>query len=69
MAASSRDIAAQFKGLSFENVGSWPFAPRLVLWVVVVLLCLVVGWMTVWRPQLDEIDRLRSEEANLKTQF
>jgi type IV pilus assembly protein PilO len=25
--------------------------------------------MTVWRPQLDEIDRLRSEEANLKTQF
>lgn len=69
MAASSRDIAAQFKGLSFENVGSWPFAPRLVLWVVVVLLCLVVGWMTVWRPQLEEIDRLRSEEANLKTQF
>ena len=69
MAASSLDIAAQFKGLSFENVGSWPFAPRLVLWVVVVLLCLVVGWMTVWRPQLDEIDRLRSEEANLKTQF
>lgn len=69
MAASSRDIATQFKGLSFENVGSWPFAPRLVLWVVVVLLCLVVGWMTVWRPQLDEIDRLRSEEANLKTQF
>lgn len=69
MAASSRDIAAQFKGLSFENVGSWPFAPRLVLWVVVVLLCLVVGWMTVWRPQLEEIDRLRSEEAKLKTQF
>lgn len=69
MAASSRDIAAQFKGLTFENVGSWPFAPRLVLWIVVVLLCLVVGWMTVWRPQLDEIDRLRNEEANLKTQF
>ena len=69
MAASSRDIATQFKGLSFENVGSWPFAPRLVLWVVVVLLCLVVGWMMVRRPQLDEIDRLRSEEANLKTQF
>jgi type IV pilus assembly protein PilO len=69
MAASSRDIAAQFKGLTFENVGSWPFAPRLVLWIVVVLLCLVVGWIMVWRPQLDEIDRLRSEEANLKTQF
>jgi type IV pilus assembly protein PilO len=69
MAASSRDIASQFKGLTFENVGSWPFAPRLVLWIVVVVLCLVVGWMTVWRPQLDEIDRLRAEEANLKTQF
>lgn len=69
MASTSRDIASQFKGLSFENVGSWPFAPRLALWVVVVLLCLVAGWVTVWRGQLDEIDRLRTEEGNLKTQF
>jgi len=69
MTTSSRDLAAQFKGLTFENVGSWPFAPRLALWIFVVVLCLVAGWMTVWRGQLDEIDRLRSEEGNLKTQF
>lgn len=69
MAASSRDIAAQFRGLTFENVGSWPFAPRLSLWIVIVLLCMGVGWLTVWRGQLDEIDRLRAEETNLKTQY
>ncbi len=69
MTTSSRDLAAQFRGLTFENVGSWPFAPRLALWIVVVLLFLVVGGIFVWTPQLNEIDRLRTEESNLKTQF
>jgi type IV pilus assembly protein PilO len=69
MTTSSRDIASQFKGLTFENVGSWPFAPRLLTWAVIVLVCQVVALIFVWRPQLNEIDRLRTEEGDLKTQF
>lgn len=69
MTTPSRDIVAQFKGLSFENVGAWPFVPRLALWILVLVVSLIVGWMFVWRGQLDEIDRLRAEEGNLKTQF
>lgn len=69
MTNPSRDIAAQFKGLTFENVGTWPFVPRLVLWIAVAAGCLVAGWMAVWRGQLEEVDRLRAEENNLKSQF
>lgn len=69
MTTSSRDIASQFKGLTFENVGSWPFAPRLLTWAVIVLVFQVVALIFVWRPQLDEIELLRTEEGNLKAQF
>jgi hypothetical protein len=28
MAMNPRDLAAQFQGLTLENVGSWPLVPR-----------------------------------------
>src|SRR5882757_3462215 len=69
MATASKNLIAQFRGLSFDNVGSWPMLPRLGLWSAVVLVCAIVGWLTVWKEQLDQLDQLRQQETTLKDQY
>jgi type IV pilus assembly protein PilO len=39
------------------------------MWLFVVVLCAVVGYLLSWRGQLDELDSLRAEELNLKDQY
>lgn len=67
--ANARDILSQFQGLTLENVGSWPIAPRITVWLMVIALCAVLGWFLLWSKQVDELDRLRAEEASLKEQY
>jgi type IV pilus assembly protein PilO len=67
--ANARDILSQFQGLTLENVGSWPIAPRIAVWLMVIALCAVLGWFLLWSKQVDELDRLRAEEASLKEQY
>jgi type IV pilus assembly protein PilO len=69
MATAPTNWIAQFRGLSFENVGSWPMLPRLALWSAVVLVCAIAGWATVWNEQLDTLNGLRTEESTLKDQY
>jgi len=69
MASSSRDLMSQFKGLTLENVGVWPIAPRVTLWVFLVLTCAVIGWFAVWKSQVDQLDGLRQQESDLKAQY
>ena len=47
MAMNPRDLAAQFQGLTLENVGSWPLVPRVALWLVIIAGCAAVGWFVV----------------------
>lgn len=69
MPIQSRDILAQFQGLTLENVGTWPLVPRLATWLAIVAACAVVGWFVVWQAQVEELDRLRGEETSLKEQY
>ncbi|HEU0205001.1 MAG TPA: type 4a pilus biogenesis protein PilO [Burkholderiaceae bacterium] len=67
--ANSRDILSQFQGLTLENVGVWPLAPRVAVWLFVIVACAVLGWFLLWSKQVDELDRLRAEETSLKEQY
>jgi type IV pilus assembly protein PilO len=67
--ANPRDIVSQFQGLTLENVGSWPLAPRLAVWLAAIVICAVLGWFLLWSKQVDELDRLRAEETTLKEQY
>jgi type IV pilus assembly protein PilO len=67
--ANTRDLVSQFQGLSLENVGSWPLAPRVAVWLMAIVVCAVFGWFVFWSKQVDELDRLRIEETSLKDQY
>jgi len=67
--ANLNDISAKFRGLTLENVGSWPMLPRMTLWGALVVVCAAVGYFAVWRGQMEELDQLRQQEVTLKEQF
>lgn len=69
MATTDKDLLADFRGLTFENVGRWPTLPRFALWAFIILLCAVAGWFLLWSNQYDELQQLRNQELNLKAQY
>jgi type IV pilus assembly protein PilO len=64
-----REIGEQYKGLSLDNVGTWPLLPRLTVWLLVIVVCAILGWFLLWSKQSDELERLRGEEVSLKSQY
>jgi type IV pilus assembly protein PilO len=69
MATAPTNWIAQFRGLSLDNVGTWPILPKLALWLAVVLACAVGGYFFVWNTQLSAYDDLKHQEDTLKDQY
>jgi type IV pilus assembly protein PilO len=67
--ATSRDLLSQFRGLTLDNVGAWPMAPRIALWAFVILACAAGGWFGLWSGQKDQLEQLQAEEAKLKDEY
>ncbi len=63
---ASRDLISQFRGLTLDNVGTWPAAPRIVLWLVVIAAFGVGGWFGLWSGQEEQLTQLQAEEEKLK---
>ena len=59
--ASSRDLLSQFRGLTLDNVGSWPMVPRVALWLFIVAAFAVGGWFALWSGQKDQLEQLQAE--------
>jgi type IV pilus assembly protein PilO len=69
MATVPSNLIAQFRGLSADNVGTWPVLPKLLLWSAVVVVCAIAGYFVVWSDQLGQLDDLRKQEDTLKDQY
>lgn len=67
--ATGRDFLSQFQGLSLDNVGTWPPAPRLATWVFVIAVCAVGGWFGLWSGQKEQLEQLQAEEQKLKDEY
>ena len=63
------DLLAQFRGLTLEQVGSWPIAPKVAVWLGVIVVALVAGWFLVWSGQVDRLDQLRADEVKLRDEY
>jgi len=66
---ASRDLLSQFRGLTLDNVGTWPAAPRIVLWLVVIAAFGVGGWFGLWSSQEEQLTQLQGEEEKLKDEY
>jgi len=67
--ANSRDLLSQFRGLTLDNVGGWPMAPRFALWLFVIGACAVGGWFGLWSGQKDQLEQLQADEVKLKEEY
>jgi type IV pilus assembly protein PilO len=66
---ASRDLLKQFQGLTLDNVGTWPPAPRLALWLVIIVAFGVGGWFGLWSGQQEQLQQLQAEEQKLKDEY
>jgi type IV pilus assembly protein PilO len=66
---ASRDLLSQFRGLTLDNVGGWPMAPRIALWLFVIAACAVGGWFGLCSGQKDQLEQLQAEEVKLKDEY
>ncbi len=67
--ATGRSLASQFQGLSLDNVGAWPPAPRITMWLFVIAICAVGGWFGLWSGQKEQLEQLQAEEQKLKEEY
>ncbi len=66
---AGRDLVSQFQGLTLDNVGTWPAAPRLVLWLVIIVACGAGGWFGLWSAQTEQLEQLQVDENKLKDEY
>ncbi len=66
---ASQDILKQFRGLTLENVGTWPLAPRIALWLVIIIALGVGGWFGLWSGQKEQLEQLQADEQKLKEEY
>ena len=66
---ASRDLLKQFQGLTLDNVGTWPPAPRFALWLVIIIAFGVGGWFGLWSGQTEQLEQLHAEEEKLKGEY
>lgn len=65
----SESLSAQFRDLNGVHPGLWPFAPRALSALAVVVVVVVFGWYFYWQGQFQAIDTGRQEEATLKDEY
>ncbi len=55
--------------LDFDNVGSWPVAVKAIIWVVVFLVCLGLGYKLHLSGLQQNLTQIEQKETTLKSEF
>ncbi len=57
------------KALDPNNIGNWPFAPKLGLLLIGLILIVFAGYWFDWQGQLEDLDKSENKEAQLRQVF
>ncbi len=55
--------------LDFENVGMWPIAGKLAVWLLIAVVALGGGYWFLIQPTMNELARIENEEVEKRTRF
>lgn len=66
---SLENFINDFRQLDPNDPGVWPFAPKLVALLLILVLAVTAGWWFDWKGKLEELERVRQEEVRLKDEW
>lgn len=58
-----------FRRLNFKEVGKWPWAPKIVVLLLIVLFIVGLGAFFDWKDQWEALQAAEKEELRLKEQY
>ncbi len=61
--------SVDFNELSLDNIGSWPFAVKLITWILVLVLCICGGIYYRVLPLTEQLESDVQKEFQLKQEF
>lgn len=64
-----QQLAADFQGLDPNDPGQWPIAPRIAVFIGLLAAAVAAFWWFDWRDQITQLERVRSEEQQLRTDW
>lgn len=69
MALNFNEIVEDFRRLNWQDPGTWPLIPKIVVLLAVLIAVPVAGYFLDWQAQVEQIDAGRIEEAKLKDSY
>jgi type IV pilus assembly protein PilO len=69
MALNLKEIVEDFRRLNWQDPGTWPMIPKIVVLLVILIAVPVAGYFLDWQGQLETIDAGRGEEQKLKDSY
>ena len=58
-----------FRRLNFREVGKWPWAPKIIVLIVILLFILALGAWFDWKDQWESLNAAQNDEDKLKEQY
>ena len=69
MAINFNQIADDFKRTNWKDPGTWSFAPKLLVLLLILALIPVAGYALVWQDQIAELEKGVAQEETLKKDY
>jgi len=69
MAINFNEIAEDFKRTNWKDPGTWTFAPKLVVLILILVAIPVCGYFGLWQGQIEDLERGVQQEQNLKKDY
>ena len=69
MAVNFNQIADDFRRTNWKDPGTWSFAPKFLVLLVILIALPGLGYVAVWQEQLDEIEKGKNQEETLKKDY